>query len=448
MADIVFDISRKFGKIKPIWGVNSGPANKVFTFDSSKYFREASIPSVRLHDVEYPYGSGEFIDIPCIFKDFEKNETDPENYNFALSDLYIEKIRETGAEVFFRLGVSIEHAPIKRHIYPPKDYAKWARICEHIIRHYNEGFANGHKWNIRYWEIWNEADGGDNMWLGTPEEFYELYATTAYHLKKCFPDLKIGGAAFTNAKNKFTEGFFEYIKNDSRNIPLDFYSWHRYFSSIDVLKKSVAESEELLQKYGFTETENIFDEWNYMESWLDQGESYKKLTNHIGASYCGAVLSVLQKSSVDMAHYFEADVSKEWCGLFEISKMAIGKRDKAIVSPRKPFYAFLAFSEIAKRENEIHSNSREKNIYTVASSNRSGFDGMISLYGSDVGEREISFIGFPEGTVIRFYLTDKYHTNELVKEFTVYGESASLIHPFDGNELYALKADFPKKKEN
>ena len=26
---------------------------------------------------------------------------------------------------------------------PPKDYAKWARICEHVVRHYNEGWGWG-----------------------------------------------------------------------------------------------------------------------------------------------------------------------------------------------------------------------------------------------------------------------------------------------------------------
>ena len=32
------------------------------------------------------------------------------------------------------------------------------------VRHYNRGWANGHEWGIRYWEIWNEPDGLDDMW--------------------------------------------------------------------------------------------------------------------------------------------------------------------------------------------------------------------------------------------------------------------------------------------
>ena len=74
-----------------------------------------------------------------------------------------------GTKVFFRLGQTIEHGPKKYGALPPKDFAKWARICEHVIRHYNEGWGVDKEWttlnvawsnqfNIVYWEIWNEPD--------------------------------------------------------------------------------------------------------------------------------------------------------------------------------------------------------------------------------------------------------------------------------------------------
>ena len=90
------------------------------------------------------------------------------------------------------MGVTIENQCYIRayHIHPPKDFGKWARICEHIIRHYNEGWANGFHFGIVYWEIWNEPDNGlpgeNQMWTGTDEEYFALYDVTAKHLKKCF----------------------------------------------------------------------------------------------------------------------------------------------------------------------------------------------------------------------------------------------------------------------
>ena len=69
------------------------------------------------------------------------------------------------------LGNRIEHESKRYGSIPPKDPAKWARICEHIIRHMNEGWAGGHHYGIEYWEIWNEPDVNPQCWDGPVEEF-------------------------------------------------------------------------------------------------------------------------------------------------------------------------------------------------------------------------------------------------------------------------------------
>ena len=114
MPNITVDFSsQSIGPMRPLHGVNSGPMTKVFTYDARPQFMEAGFPYARLHDVEYPYGSGEFVDIPCIFKNFSADENDPDNYNFGLTDEYLKACIEVGAEPLFRLGVSIEHAPLE-----------------------------------------------------------------------------------------------------------------------------------------------------------------------------------------------------------------------------------------------------------------------------------------------------------------------------------------------
>ncbi len=403
------------GKIRALHGVNSGPMTKVFTYDTRALFREAKFPFSRLHDVEYPYGSGEFVDIPCIFKNFDADETLEENYNFGLSDEYIRHIVEAGSKPFFRLGVSIEHAPVKRHVFPPKDYMKWARICEHIILHYNEGWANGYHWDIKYWEIWNEADGGSNMWVGSPEAFYELYCTGASYLKSRFPHLKIGGCGFTRAKNTFTENFFKYISAVEERVPLDFYSWHRYFTDPQVMLKEAGFARELLEKYGYSDTESIFDEWNYMRDWNDQFDSYPTIKNHVGASYCAAVLCSMQtKTDIDAAMYFEADVIKEWCGLFEVTHMAIA-RQKAIVGPLKPFFSFKAFNALYSAGNEIDVCCSNEGLYACAATSEENCGMLLTNYGAEADELHFSLSNLPN-TNVEVRVTDKDKTFEKVLE--------------------------------
>ena len=409
--------SPTIGNIRPLHGVNSGPMTKVFTYDARSLFREAGFPYARLHDVEYPYGSGEFVDIPCIFRNFDADETLEESYNFGLTDEYIKHIIEVGSKPLFRLGVSIEHAPVKRHIYPPKDYEKWARICEHIVRHYNEGWANGYHWNIEYWEIWNEADGGDNMWLGTPEEFYELYCVSATHLKGRFPHLKIGGCAFTRPHNAFTEGFFEYITAKSQRIPMDFYSWHKYFVKIEDLLKYSRQATEILRKYGYAESESIFDEWNYMKDWADQFDSYPKLKSYIGAAYCAATLCTLQtRTDVALANYFEADVIKEWCGIFEVTDMAIGKQ-KAILGPLKPFYSFKCFNALYAMKDEKKVDCSD-GICACAAASGEKCGLLLTNYMGASCETSIGISGLC-GQKLEVRVTDKTRTFEKAFELTV-----------------------------
>ena len=143
-------------------------------------------------------GGGLFVDIPNLFPDFDADENDPKSYRFVFTDSLMTALEANGVEPFFRLGVTIENwvgypgkFPALR-TKPPKDFAKWGRICEHVIRHYTEGWANGFKMKVEYWEIWNEPEG-KAMFDAPFEEYMRLYGTVAPYLKKKFPHLKIGG---------------------------------------------------------------------------------------------------------------------------------------------------------------------------------------------------------------------------------------------------------------
>ncbi len=426
MPMLSVDFSVPQGHIRPLHGVNSGPMTKVFTYDARPLFREIGVPYARLHDVEYPYGSGEFVDIPCIFRDFDADENDPANYHFGLTDEYLARCIEVGAEPFFRLGVSIEHAPVKRHIYPPKDFAKWARICEHIIRHYTEGWADGHHWKITYWEIWNEADGRDNMWLGTPEKYYAFYTVAASHLKECFPHLKIGGGAFCRGVNEFTVGFMRYLKRESertgKRVPLDFYSWHRYFAEIKKMTDEAVATSAMLSEYGYHDAESVFDEWNYMISWSseDQAESYRRMKNHIGAAHHAAVLCALQQQTdVALACYFEADVVKEFCGIFETTAMAIGAGKHATVGPTKAFFAFRHFGDLYRMGNAVPVSGCGDEIYASAATGEAGQGMMAVNYAATAATIAVSLRGLSPGAHLSIRQTDACRTDEHVLSLTV-----------------------------
>ena len=147
MEKIKIDFSRITGDIKPMNAVNNGPNpyTEEQTCGNFNEYKAARIPYARTHDSAScgAYGGPHIVDISYLFPNFDADPTLPEAYDFLLTDEYIQSIIDAGAQVFFRLGQTIEHTTKKYYVHPPKDFKKWAVICEHVIRHYNEGWANG-----------------------------------------------------------------------------------------------------------------------------------------------------------------------------------------------------------------------------------------------------------------------------------------------------------------
>ena len=192
------DFSREAGTIRKVNGANLAPPVSNFTAHGNlnDAYRAMKLPYARLHDSPLDNPGMRLVDIQQIFCNAGADADDPSSYYFRQTDDYIANCRRCGTDIIYRLGTSIEHSNERYYSYPPDDYEKWADICIHIIRHYNEGWNNGFNWNIRYWEIWNEPDLHDNMWNADLEEFIRFYGIVAARIKRRFPKLMIGGPAF------------------------------------------------------------------------------------------------------------------------------------------------------------------------------------------------------------------------------------------------------------
>lgn len=59
-------------------------------------------------DPKIQSGGTYFIDVSNIFRDFDADENDEKNCDFYYSDEYITAIVNSGAKIYYRLGVSIE----------------------------------------------------------------------------------------------------------------------------------------------------------------------------------------------------------------------------------------------------------------------------------------------------------------------------------------------------
>jgi len=245
-----------------------------------------------------------------IFPDWKADAEKPESYNFAPTDKVLAAIHDTGAEVYYRIGRSWG-----AQSEPPPDFDKYANVVKHVAMHYNQGWAKGLHYNIRYWEFWNEPEA--LFWSGTPEQFYSLYEKTARALKSIDPTLKVGGVAKAIASDDgpYREGFIDYCA--AHHAPLDFYSWHTYANSSADPYDAVRLAREIrgvLDAHGFPKAESILSEWNLTADFTDLEKT--RLRSAETAAYMGAVLSYFQDAPIDHAHFYRGDAA--WMGLFDL----------------------------------------------------------------------------------------------------------------------------------
>ena len=365
---IVVRPAEEVGPIRPLNGANNGPsAHNTF------WFKAAHISYMRTHDTPFdPLSYGRFtFDIRSIFRDFSADENDPASYDFFSSDKVLKRSRACGAEILYRLGQAIEAAENKYYIFPPEDYLKWARICEHIISHYNEGWANGYHWNIRYWEIWNEPDLDRNdrwktnprCWGGPAAEFYRFYNLTSKYLKNRFPNLMIGGPGLSNPINgEWMNGFLASVA--AGKAPLDFFSWHIYAPTPETVLERSRTVDEALSKYGFKDTESVLDEWNYVHQWTETSQENVRVRNSIkGAAYAAATMAACQN---------ETPIKFMTCYDFRPDSRYNIAFDYADRRPLIGYYPFYAWGKLLECGTQVRVESDTPEIYVVAAKAPSG----------------------------------------------------------------------------
>ena len=417
MENIRIDFANTCGPIKPMNGVNNGPLGSYVRKTSGfQLYQDLEIPFARLHDSAFSeaYGGEYSVDVHRVFPNFDADEKDPASYIFEPTDKYIASIVAAGTKPFYRLGASIEHGR-KRGTYPPKDFAKWARICEHIIRHYTEGWADGFEYDMEYWEIWNEPDcynwdGSNPCWQGTDEEFLDFYEIAAKYLKGCFPHLKIGGPAFAGSwPFPIRLAFCKVVKE--RNIPLDFFSFHMYLKRPDKIAVEMKRVADRFAEYGLELPEVFIDEWNYVRAWSGDDYEYtmdqqKKLK---GASVVAGTMCVGQASPVHGLMYYNAGPGG-WNGLYTTSP----------VRPLKTYYTFRMFRDLRRLGTHVKTEYRYGNVYVCAATD--GKTGGILLtnyseHDSDLAEDvtiDLENIIGKNGMRVKIYKLDEEHNGDLV----------------------------------
>ena len=416
MKRVTINFEKEIGKIKPMHAVNNGP--KYTGNDQSrgnfKEYATAGIPYARNHDASFcsAYGGEHTVDVHAIFPNFDADVNDPTSYDFICTDTYTKSIIEAGTKVFYRLGSKIEHEVKKYNTLPPKDFKKWAEICEHIIMHYTEGWADGFHYDIEYWEIWNEPDldpdDSDNKrtWGGTKAQFFDLYEIAAKHLKNRFPNLKIGGPAIA-WNEEWAADFLEEMKN--RGVEIDFFSWHIYCTEPVWMIEKAERIKKLMVDNGYGNAESILNEWNYVKGWdAEWIYSIESIISMKGAAFIAACMLASQHSSIDMLMYYDARLNTAMNGMFDFYTFR----------PLKGYYPFKMFSTLYQMGTSVECVIDGAEVYAVGAKDAErGSSAMLCYYTDDdnAGEKTVQVELANASDTYELYLLDEDNNGELLK---------------------------------
>lgn len=297
------DVNRPGGVMKPLLHGGTGdpgPApGRPDLIPMAGFWRAAKLRFVRTGAESW--APLDTVDNPnSLFPKWSADPEDPASYNFSDTDAWVKQSLAAGVQLSFSV-----HFQIPGAMTPPEDLAKYERVVEHIVRHYDRGWANGLQDAIRNWDFGDEPDLGDVHWRGTPDQYYAMYGAVARAVKRVDPKLQVGGLSIAFAlspDSPYREGFLDYVRTN--RLPLDFFTW-KYMAdaSRDPMDFAVIARDlrGVLDAKGFQSTELFLSAWAGLVLPVGLNGAQPPLNPTELAAYHTASLIYLQDAPVTLA---------------------------------------------------------------------------------------------------------------------------------------------------
>src|SRR5437867_9463297 len=137
-------------------------------------------------------------------------------------DESVDLILKTGAKPLMCIAFKpkVLFPKIDQKIVEPADWAAWEVLIYTMVRHYKERGSG-----IRYWEISNEPDIGENggcPYLFTPENYTRYYQHTVAAVLRADPEARVGVPALANSASPILPSLLAFC--EAVKAPLHFVS--------------------------------------------------------------------------------------------------------------------------------------------------------------------------------------------------------------------------------
>jgi hypothetical protein len=357
--------------------------------------------------------------------------------------------------------------------YPPQDFEEWAKVVSAAIARLKDlGLEK-----IDYYEIFGEPNIGSTWYQqtmnGEPnvlQNFYKIYEYTTLGIQAVDPNAKIGGVGIIPNLSGLWWTRFLCQETKTRNMPLDFYSWHTFRTDEQLARflNLPPVTEEMVRAYFEPRFENggfnpdqidimISDVYRYLKTFEEQGQKAIRrpysfhstllkealheegfgeielfLTEwnlkcpldmrhdtHYGASFVVRGLVDLTDSYTGAQAFYCLSMPEDWPAASMRGNMSLF----AGTIPKASFNAFRAFAMLGDDNERIDALSSGENIYSIATKDQNSISMLATYYvmneypeyfSSSAKEVTVKIKNIPfDQYNYEIYLIDRNHSNGL-----------------------------------
>lgn len=347
------------------------------------------------------------------------------SFDFSKLDRMLLEIQSVSAIPYLSLSYTPPALATNGDITAPPNWNEWELVVQKTIEHVSgtRGIANV------YYEVWNEPDLFGNYKTYGDRNYLSMYRAAAIGSQKAKVSVpfKIGGPASTALYKNWFDAILQLSIDE--NLPLDFFSWHRYSTDINQYRDDVSKVQEWLTKYPARPALELhLTEWGH-DSNIDPGYD-----SRFGAIHTMAVSTELI-GMVDKAFVFEIQD-----GVHPEGKIRWGRWGLLDSTGQpKPRYAALTFLD-RLQGRRVPLLGKGSWVKGVASRNGDTINALLVNYDSNASHFESVPVTFKEIIPGDFIIEQQFFGGTLTRK-TVSTTSAELrtVIPMPVNSAVFLR---------
>lgn len=331
----------------------------------------------------------------------------------------------------------------------PTDLAAWQEMFRVFAEHYKQSGLR-----VAYHEVYNEPDCGDVFFLGSMQDYTQLYISAARGLKDGDADAVIGGpsSAFVDLTGAVNiRHFLDQVTE--ADVPLDFFSYHSYGCDTKQYLNRTGLSRAYLSEYvNFDTTELHLNEYNsLLQPFTANGPAEHARG---GATMLTSFQLLLEETDVTLAH---------WAQFMDTGYEPLGAIDP-FGRIKAPYWAYWMYSQMPEQRVAVTGlpNALDEGLHAMAS--KDGETACILAWNDSADQSvsaEIALPGLPfsKGTVEVYVMNDQvdpyWNTNDPVMVTPTevipvgsFGDMIALDIPAGGFVFYRFVKDDGVTAEN